>query len=129
LINVIPDILAMSFMALFPEMRDDPSWLRLCAWVGGGKPTPMLNLAVMDNGKIVGLFPCEAYKDRIIIHACFLPDFRGDFAVKSSKEAFHWIFANTDYNTITAYIEPEHVKAYARRCGMVENCGLFEVYR
>ena len=128
MIHQVSDVVAMAFMSLFPEMRGDEHWDKLCSWVGAGKKTPMLHIGVFDNG-LVGLFPCEAYEDRLMIHACFLPGFRGDFAVESAKEAFKWIWNNTEYGKITAYIEPEHVKRYAKRCGMVESGGFFEVSR
>ena len=78
-------------------------------------------------GGIVGLFPCETYPDRIMIHACFLPDYRGEYAVLAAKKAFEWIWNYTGYSKVSAYIEPEHVKRYAKLCGMVEKDGLFEV--
>lgn len=124
----INDVQALAFASLFPEMRDD-GFSFVCRHVGAGNKIPMLNLSATHMGSIVGLFPCETYPDRIMIHACFLPDYRGEFAVYSANEAFDWIWKHTDYSKISAYIEPEHVKAYAKRCGMVEKNGLFEVSR
>jgi RimJ/RimL family protein N-acetyltransferase len=128
-ISRINDIAALSFMSLFPEMKEDEFWHEICQWVGSGKMTPMLNLGVFCNDKLVGLFPCESYPDRLMIHACFIPEFRGSFAVDSAKQAFQWVWDNTKYNKISAYIEPEHVKRFATRCGMIEKNGLFEVTR
>lgn len=128
MITPIPDLTAMAFMALFPEITNDEHWLRLCAWVGKGKTTPMVNLGVHADGKLVGLFPCEAYPDRFMIHACFLPEYRGQLAVDAAKSAFQWVWNHTKYDKILAYIEPEHVKRYAERCGMTRrDDGLYEV--
>lgn len=128
MIRQVSDVHALCFMSLFPEMRGDKHWDELVQWVGSGKAVPMLNLAVIDNG-IVGLFPCELKQDMILIHACFLKDYRGGFARDAAQDAFEWIFSNTNYSKIHAYIEPEHVKKYAAECGMVEIDGLFEVSR
>lgn len=122
----VSDLAALSFMSLFPEMLEGP-FVELCEWVGSGRKTQLLNLAAFHNMKVVGLFPCEKYPGRIMIHACFLPGYRGEFARQSAKEAFQWIFSNTKYSKISAYIEPCHVKQYALECGMVEKDGLFEV--
>ena len=127
-IEPVSDVLALSFLSLFPEMREGEEWLDLCAWVDQGKKTPLLNLAVIEDMKIVGLFPCEVYESGLKIHACFLRGYRGEFAVDAAREAFDWIWRNTIYSKITAYIEPDHVKRYAERCGMTLNSeGLFEV--
>ena len=129
MIRLIDDITALSFMSLFNEMRSDQCWHELCEWVGAGKSTPCLHYGVFDNFRLVGLFPCEAYTDRIMIHACFLPEYRGEFAREAAKDVFRIIFHDTKYDKIQAYIESEHVKKYARECGMIEKDGLFEVER
>ena len=126
-IQPISDVLALAFMSCFPEMKEGEQWLDLCQWVGEGKKTPLLNLAVIENGVIVGLFPCEVHPDKLMIHACFQHGHRGEYAVNAAREAFEWIWENTIYSKITAYIEPDHVKRYALRCGMTEKDGLFEV--
>lgn len=126
MIHPVSDIQAMSFMSLFPEMKEDEHWQELVQWVGSGKSIPVLNLGVFD-GKMVGVFPCETYTDGIMIHACFLKGYRGEFARDAAKEAFSWIWNNTKYDKIQAYIEPDHVKKYAAECGMKEINGLFEV--
>lgn len=127
MIAPISDRQAFAFMSLFPEMTGQQFWPELVEWVGKDKEVPMLNLAAYFSGRIVGLFPCETYPERISIHACFLPEYRGEFSRQSAKEAFKWIFQNTKYSKISAYIEPGHVKQYALECGMVEKDGLFEV--
>ena len=127
MIHQVSDIQALSFMSLFPEMSDDEHWDDLVRWVGSGKSIPVLNLGVFDGAAMVGLFPCETYPERIMIHACFLKEYRGRFARTSAQDAFSWIWQNTKYRTISAYIEPDHVKKYARECGMVERNGMFEV--
>ena len=118
---------ALAFMSLFPEMTDDEFWGDLVRWVGDGKSVPLLNLGVFDGNSMVGLFPCEIYPDRLMIHACFLKEYRGRFARTSAQDAFSWIWNNTKYRKVTAYIEPDHVKKYAKECGMIERNGLFEV--
>lgn len=127
MISQVSDIKALSFMSLFPEMYDDAHWEELVLWVGSGKSIPVLNLGVFDGSAMVGLFPCETYPERIMIHACFLKEYRGRFARTSAQDAFSWIWNNTKYRKITAYIEPGHVKKYAKECGMIERNGLFEV--
>ena len=114
-------------MALFPEMKEDEEWADLVRWVGSGKSIPVLNLGVFDGASMVGLFPCETYPDKFLIHACFLKEYRGRFARTAAKDAFSWIWNNTKYDKIQAYIEPDHVKKYAIECGMKEINGLFEV--
>ncbi len=130
MIQPISDILALSFMSQFPEMTSEPEWLQVCEWAGKGKKTPLLNLAVVDYGLIVGLFPCEVGKDDISIHACFQHEYRGRYALEAGRDVLDWIWANTDFDKVIAYIEPTHAKRYAALCGLKKRAdGLYEVYR
>ncbi len=117
----------MRFMAQFPEMRDE-GFEKVWQWIEAGGRTPLLNLGVFDP-MLVGLFPCEAYDKDIWIHACFLKTHRGKFAEEAAQSAFEWIWKNTNYTSIKAYIEPDHVKRYAQACGMVPKGDYYEVVR
>lgn len=78
---------------------------------------------------LVGCFPVQFHELNAEIHAAFLPAFRGDFAVKESREAFQWIWDNTSYQVIVANIELPHVVRFAERCGMIPANGRHEVYK
>lgn len=129
MIRPVSDIQALSFMALFPEMRDQEYWDELVQHVGSGYAIPALNLGVFDGQSMVGLFPCETHSEKLLIHACFLKEYRGRFARSSAIDAFRWIWNHTNCDKIYAYIEPDHVKKYAKECGMKEVNGLYEVSR
>ena len=77
---------------------------------------------------LVGAFPLQKFKNYIEIHAAFLPRYRGAFAVNSAKQAFEWIWANTNYKRIIADISDPKIEPFAQRCGMVKTGKYYEVY-
>lgn len=79
--------------------------------------------------ELVGCFPVQFHIEHAEIHAAFLPDYRGNHAVKEAHDAFAWIWDNTSYQTIIAEIDLPHVARFAERCGMMRANGRHEVYR
>lgn len=79
------------------------------------------------TAELVGCFPVQFYFECAEIHVAFHPDYRGEFAVESAKEAFRWVWDNTNYHTIVADIESPHVARYAKRCGMKQIGERYEV--
>lgn len=125
MIRLISNLYAVEFMSQFPEMESS-NRQQATELIKKGYPVSLISLGVYKDNELVGLFPCNISKV-ILIHVCFLPQYRGEFAVQAAHAAFEWIFTHTDYKTIYAYIEFEHAKEFARRCGMIEKNGYFEV--
>lgn len=78
---------------------------------------------------LVGCFPVQFHEDAAEIHAAFLPNHRGHYAVSEARAAFEWVWDNTNYQTIIAEIDLPHVARFAERCGMMRANGRHEVYR
>ena len=76
---------------------------------------------------LIGCFPVEFHESKAEIHACFLPERRGYKAIAAAKEAFRWVFENTQYTTIISRISERHVKHFAIQCGMVKRGDHYEV--
>ena len=68
----------------------------------------------------VGLFPCVKEDNTMFIHAAILPESRGIKAVRAAREAFKWIYQNTNVKRILSPIYPnqKHVRHFAKSVGM-----------
>ena len=85
-------------------------------------------LGVFDPD-LKGCFPINIEEDRVQIHACFPKENRGQFAINAAKQAFRWVFLNTEFDVIFSKVRERHVGLYARLCGMTCVNGHYEVKR
>lgn len=65
-----------------------------------------------------GCFPVSTINNELLIHACFKPAYRGKYALKAARQAFDWLFSNTNFSTIKATISDKHIQHFAVACGM-----------
>lgn len=89
--------------------------------------TPVSFVLGVYNPELVGCFPFNIKNGELFIHACFLKEWRGKFAVDALKKAFEWVWENTEFAKISANIGERHVARYARLGGMKPVNGLYEV--
>lgn len=125
--RIAPSV-ALAFLSLFPEFTRQARWNALCAHIGSGGSIPAIFLGAFSEG-LAGVFPVQINGQDGEIHAAFLPGNRGKFAVDSARQAFEILFRDYGLKLIYANITEPHVAEYARRCGMTENNGRFEVSR
>lgn len=115
------DFEARTFLNAVPYTEYVPEWM------------PVISADVFVLGvyepHLVGCFPLQVQPDGLEIHAAFLPEYRGRFAVEAAKDAFGWIWQNTKHNLIFAEITEPHVAIYAVKCGMKRKNDRFEVER
>lgn len=94
------------------------------------------NFTVGDHGfvlgvyapELVGCFPFVKMVD-IRMNACFMPEFRGKFAVNAGKMAIQWIFDNCNTDRIHAVTGCRKTSLYASLIGMIRSNGVYEVLR
>ena len=94
---------ARRFLNSVPYPEFVPDWLPLTT-------DHSLILGVYSSD-LVGAFPLQKHVDCIEIHAAFLPEYRGRFAVDAAHKAFEWIWANTNYKRIIADISDPKIEA------------------
>ena len=105
-----------------------PIWNEFCPDLGFeealARGWPMISsdwhyLLFVDDEYPKGMFVLQEHDDHIEIHAVFNPNFRGKHALRGAREAFEWIFDNTDYNVIvTKPDDKPHLRHFAATCGM-----------
>ena len=61
--------------------------------------------------EILGIWSFEPYKDGLRIHADMGMKCRGKQAIESAKNAFNWVFNNTEFKSIFAGIPHENKPA------------------
>lgn len=81
----------------------------------------------MSGLKLVGAFPFNRLNDGLQMHACFLKEYRGKFAVNAAKQAFEWVWSNTLYEKIYGTENTKLTNLFASMCGAKKNNGMYEV--
>ena len=76
-------------------------------------------LLYIEDKEPKGLFVLQEHDEYIEIHAVFRPEFRGKSALMGAKEAFSWVFDNTNYTKIvTKPDDRRNLRYFAALVGM-----------
>lgn len=91
--------------------------------------TPVSFVLGVYNPELVGCFPFNIKNGELFIHACFLKEWRGKFAVGAAKNAFKWIWSNTSFKKIVSEITEKHASRFAISSGMSKKQNRYEVVK
>ncbi len=83
--------------------------VRIADWMVNISPT-CYYLMEVEEEKDLGVWGFHPYLDGLMVHVNMTEECRGKAAVESSKDAFKWIFDNTDTKTIYALIPETNKK-------------------
>ena len=86
-------------------------------------------LLYVDDQVPKGIFALHELDEYIEINAAFMPEFRGKDALIGAKEAFSWVFENTNYTKIvTKPYDRRNLRFFAAHCGMKRTDRGYEVW-
>lgn len=80
-------------------------------------------LVEREQDNDVGVIVFLPVSDKLVVHVFFKKSHRGKKAAAAIRQAFLWIYENTDHTKITARISVDHRSAHvlARNVGMMFN--------
>ncbi len=88
---------------IIERCKDFRRIVRISDWLVNISPT-CYYLMEVKNGKDLGVWGFHRYSDGLMVHVNMSADCRGKAAADSARNAFKWIFDNTDTKMIYALI-------------------------